>query len=107
MLAIHESATHVQRRRINLLYAEQLQTNACADNIDDGVNGPDLVKMNLFYGRAMHLCFGLCETPKNGNSSLLNAGSQLAAFDDLHDMREVAVGMLFSHFDIEFGRRHT
>ena len=38
---------------------------AFADDIDDGIQGAHLVKMDLFRGAAVHLAFGLPEPPED------------------------------------------
>src|SRR5262245_48198406 len=103
MRTIHESASHIQGRTINILYSEQFHPDASADDVNDGINRSDLMKMDLLHSRPVDLRFGLGEPPKDGNGALFHAWGQVAPIDDLHDMREVTVGVLFSHFDVELG----
>ena len=54
-----------------------MDTGRNGDNVDDGINCPDFVKMNFFNGDVVDLCFAGAEEFESLNGSLFYRGGYL------------------------------
>ncbi len=62
-----------------------------ADDVDNGVERADLVKMNLPRVHAVHRSFGISQTPKDGQGTAAHVGRERARHEDRLDIGKVAV----------------
>ena len=82
--------------------AEQFQAHNRADDIDDGIHRPHLVKVNRVNGRAVNFGFGFGEFLKNEARAFFGRGRNRTAVDDFKDVLQVAVNVAFPRVDIDF-----
>ena len=54
-----------QRGTDDLIYSEEVQADSAADNVDDGVNGTDFMKMDLVQTHLMNFCLRFAESPED------------------------------------------
>ena len=59
MCGLYEAAAQGQGGADDFVNPEVMYPDGRAYNIDDGINGSDLMKVNLFLGRAMDPRFSL------------------------------------------------
>jgi hypothetical protein len=84
------TAADVQRRANELVDAERFGSDGCADNVDNGVGGPDLMKMNVLEVDIVNLGFGCTEGKKNLSGDLFDAVTERRGSDDAKDLAEMA-----------------
>ena len=61
MLAVDESTSDINRPAEEPLDPQRVETNGSADRVDDGIDGPDLVKLHVFRRDMMNVAFGYCQ----------------------------------------------
>ena len=83
--------------------AEEVEGEAGADDVGDGIGRADFVEMDLLDGDLVDFGFGLGELLEYGEGVGLGALREVSLLDDLDDVREVAVGVLMLDGDVEFG----
>jgi hypothetical protein len=64
MLANDGAAANVERRSHPAIDAERFAAGRGANNIDDGIDGPDLVKVHALNGNGMDGGFGFAKQLK-------------------------------------------
>ena len=69
---VHETASEVQSRSIDLLDAEIVEADGRPHDIDDGVHGPDLMERDFLGRLAVHLALGLRKLVEHGEGLLLH-----------------------------------
>ena len=89
--AAYEAAADVERRRADLLYAQIFESPGNADDVQDAVDGPDFMEMNLVDRHAVNLCLGFCQLAEYGEAFRLNAVRQRRRFDNRRDFLQAAV----------------
>lgn len=70
--------------------AKELEGDARADDIDDGIDGAHLVKVNLVRGAIVNLAFGDGDPVKHGDGSGFHPVRKAAVGDQLSDLGVVA-----------------
>ena len=100
---VHRPAARIDRRAVDLLDAEQLERQAGAHDIGDGIGRADLVEVYLFDRHPMDGGFGGSEPFKDGLGMGARALGQFRAVDHLEDMRQVPVGLLLAACDVKLG----
>lgn len=56
-----------------MLYAQILKSPSDADDVQNAVNSPDFMEMNLVDGHAVNLCLSLGQLTEYGEAFRLNA----------------------------------
>ena len=69
MSHFRSAAANIERRASELLNTERIEANARADDIDDGVDRTNFMKMNFFDRNIVYGGFGFTEFAKNGGGS--------------------------------------
>jgi hypothetical protein len=90
--AFDRSVAIVQRRRKDFRNAERLETNACHDDIGDGIEGAHFMKVNVIGGLAVNLPFRNGDAAENSEGVLLYEWRKFAAFKHCSN---VSVGSVF------------
>ncbi len=89
----------------DFVHTEQREADRGGRDIDDGVDRADFVKVNLLGSRAMHGRFGFGHGGEDAKCEIaLVIGQHFRAVDDLLDISQVAVSVLFRVFDAEMLR---
>ena len=81
MRALHHPAADVQRRRRDVVDPEPLESVDRADDVHDGVERPDFVKMHALDGDLVNRRLGLRETLEQMNRPVLSFRGQRRAPD--------------------------
>jgi hypothetical protein len=89
MGAVNEAGAFNYRSGQHAWFAEQLERNTRADDIDDRIDGAHLVKVNLFGRQAVDPAFRHGDALKDGIGLLLHPFGQGAARDELPDRGQV------------------
>ncbi len=105
MLRTHEAAARRQRRNDHFLKLEPLETPGSGHDVDNRIDGADLVEVNLLGSRAMDFRLGLGQHAENRHRAVLDAGGKRrSARDDLTDVAQVALGLRRAHLNVELQR---
>lgn len=89
----------------DFINAEQIEPNRRADDVHDRVDRADFVKMNLVERRSMHASLCLGDVLEDFERELLlRLGQFLGSLDQLGDVSEMPVGVLFWVFDFDLQR---
>ena len=91
VLAFYGAAADVERRREPAIDAERFAAGRRADDIDNGVDGADLVKVNLLDGNGVNGRLGLAQQLKGAAGAGLHRIAQGSGRDDAENGRERAV----------------
>ena len=94
MGSVDRAGAHVHRGTDDLGDAEVLEPDDRADDVHDGVHGPDLVEVDLVRSRSVDLRLDLGQPLEDVQALLLDRRGEGRAIDDLLDVREMA-GRLF------------
>jgi hypothetical protein len=90
---------------VNLVDAQQVEAHCHTDDVDDRIDRSHFVKMDLVDGRAMNFGLGLRHGKKDlPGDRLLAVGDRVGSIEDLFDVRQVAVRVLFGMFDLHVRR---
>ncbi len=81
----HGALADGDRAAHDALDTERLQRRAGADDVDDGVDRPDLVELHVVGGRAVHLRFDFGEHAERGLGAVTNSLRQIGGVDQLAD----------------------
>ena len=76
-----------QRRYVGVGHIEVVEAVGHRDDVDDGVDGANLVEVNLLEGQAMSLGLGLGDDVENAVRDLLCARRKVGGVDDGGDVR--------------------
>ena len=99
------SASRRHRTRNDFIDAEQVKSDRRSNDVHDRVDRADFVEMNLVERRAMHAGFGLGDVLEDFQSELLlRLGQFFGSLDQLDDVGEVPVSVLFWVFDFDLQR---
>lgn len=85
MLANDGSASHVEGRCKPAVGAEQLSANGGADDIDNGVDRADLVKVNLPNGNGVYRRFGFAQKLKGVDGAGLHSFREGGCMNDFEN----------------------
>ena len=80
---LHHARTQVQRRRDDIVDAEPLEPEHRADDVDDRVDGPDLVQVDLVDRHLVDCGLGFADPAKEIDRPLLARGRQRRLADEL------------------------
>ena len=80
--------------RPNELAGARIESDGRADDVHDGINRADFVKMNFARRYAMDFPLRHGDALEHGDRFLLHPGRELAARDQFLDLREIAVGAM-------------
>ena len=100
-----QARAHVERRAEPARRAERLAAGGGADNVDDGVDGADLVEMHLLDGNGMDRGLGLAEKLKGAAGAGFHGFGQRRGANNLEDRRERAVGRVRMLVGVRLGVR--
>ena len=92
------------RARLEPIDAEQIEADRRPHDIDDRVDGPDLVEVDLRQIDPMHRRFGSTEPGEDPERQFLLPGREYAPVDDRFDVMHSAMDMLVPGFDPRVGR---
>ena len=92
------------RTGLEAVDAQQVQAHSRPDDIDDRINGPDLVKVDLGQVDAVNSRLGLAQPQEDPLGQVFLPGGQAARVDDRFDMVPVAMGVLVRGVDLGRGR---
>lgn len=97
MRAMHRAGAVVKLGDKDLLHAERLDTHTGADDIGNGIQCADFMKVNVFHGLPVNLALGLGDAMENRQRVLLHEGREFAVLDQLADLlMRAAVAMLMT-----------
>ena len=89
MGTVNPAGTFDHRCGEHARFAEQLERDAAADNVDDRVHRTDLVKVHLFRRHAVDLALGLSNTAEDGNRFFLHPIAQRTVSDQNLDIGKI------------------
>ncbi len=87
--------------------AESGKTDAGADDVDDGIDGADLVEMNFFEGDVVYGGFGFAEFAEDGGGAGFYVCVKRRFFDDGENCGEGAVRLRVFGSDDGVGGGHA
>jgi hypothetical protein len=91
---MHPTRTDRDRKVIDRSDTQLLETLHPADDVEDGVKGSNLVKMDLLRGHTMYPALGLPQQAERFHGALTNPVGEGGALDDVDQLRHVpAVGV--------------
>jgi hypothetical protein len=113
----HPPPTDCDRKVIDRSDTKLLETLHPADDVEDGVKGSNLMKVNLFRSHTMYPALGLPQQTDRFHGALTNPVGEGGALDDVDQLRHVpAVGVALvgrmrgsiipGDHEIDFGRLH-
>ena len=70
----HHAAAHVERRADNTICSDPLEREHDADDVENGVEGADLVEMHLLDGHLMNRRFGFGEPLEQSLGAIATCG---------------------------------
>src|SRR5581483_10655364 len=105
--ALYRPRSQVERRAINAVGLEQLQGDARADNVDDGIGGAHFVKVNFFDRHLVNCRLRFRKPAKNRNTALFHGRPQARRANDPFDLGQVPVLAAFRGLDAKLGRRNA
>ena len=85
MRAFHCASTDVQRRANELVDAERLTSDRCANDIDDRIYRSDLVKVDRLDWHIVNTSFSLAEKFECSNGHFSRGSSDVRFTDDVLD----------------------
>ena len=88
--AMGESGSERHGRRPHFIDAEEVERQAGPDDVDNRIDGSDLVEMDLLDGHAMGPRFGLAEQTEYFDRPLLNSVGQDARLDQVDNFSKPA-----------------
>src|ERR1700692_4299432 len=77
---------------MDLIDSKQIEGDASAHDVGDGIDCAYLVEVNLFNRNAVDLRFGRAEPAENSGSVLLGALGDRRPGDQFEDMRKMTMG---------------
>ncbi len=86
--ATHGAASNVELRRHPAIDAKRRGACGCANDVHDGVDRADLVKVDLLNGNGMNAGFGFAEQLKGARSAVLHHLGKRSGTDDAKNGRE-------------------
>ena len=105
MLHLDRAAPDVQGGRGEALDAKQLEADARADHVHDGVNRADLVEVYALDGNVVDARLGLAQPSENLQRARLDRIVEARVADNLLDVREVSVLLLLARESHNRARR--
>ena len=100
MCRLHHPAAEGHRSDDDLGGLEPVDRQQGAENVDLGIDGSDLVEVNLFRGRAVHVSFCPGQTLVNLGRLLANRLGNLRMVESADQIGQMAMGRgLFKGFD--------
>jgi len=103
MFGHDRSAADIERRADDGADIEQVEGQAGADDIGDGIGRAHLVEMDLLDGHLVDLRFGFAETAEDGDGIAAGAFGDVGLFDRLDDVGKVAVNVRLLHLHVVLG----
>ncbi len=83
-----------------------IEADGYADDVDDGVDRPDLVKMNPFDGNPVHRPFRLGQTAEDPLGPLPDGSGKGTRIDHGHDITIMTVWLVVCNCDIKTETPH-
>ncbi len=93
MFGFHCPAADVYRRTVHRPDVEQVQADAGADDVADGIHRAHFVEMDLFDRNVVNFGFGLAQALKHSGSILFGAIRDAGFRDDFQNMLQMAVSL--------------
>jgi hypothetical protein len=87
--------------RHDFLYAEQVQPGAGADDIDDGVDGADLVEVNLVDWSAVRLRLGFGESNEDRERRIPDGRVERGVLEQRADGAPIPRWLIIAAFDAD------
>ena len=100
---VDEAAAHGERRD-DEIGADVLEGGGAADDVDDGVDGADLVEVDVVDGHAVHLRFRAGEPLEGGKGAGEDWFGELGGAEQLADLAPGALRLGGVDVDVEVGR---
>jgi hypothetical protein len=96
----HLAGADVERGAGEFVDAEKFEADAGADDVDDGIDRADFVKMDLLDGQVVDFGFGFGEAGEDFAGAFGGAGRELRFFNAIQNDRKPAVVMAFGGRDM-------
>ena len=87
----HRALADGDRAADDALDAQRFQRGAAGDDVDDGVDRPDLVELDVVGGRAMHRSFDVGEQSEGALGAVANSLRKVGGVDQLANLSIAAV----------------
>ena len=98
------AAARRHRARLEPIDSEQIEADRRTHDVDDRIDGADLVKVNLGQVDPVHARLGLAQLHEDPLGQVFLARREDALVDDRLDMVPVAMGVLVRRDDLRIGR---
>ena len=85
MMCMDAAIPDIQRGVCEFVNAHQFKTHACADDINNSINGADLVKVDFLDGHVMDASFGFAQSLEYLAGASRDAGWQPGLADQSED----------------------
>ena len=95
MLGFYGAAADIDGRAHDRFHIEQVERNARADNIGNGIGGSDFVKMHLFHRHLVYCGLRFAEPPKYSLRIPLGAVREAGLADHLENLGQVTMRLVF------------
>ena len=93
---------------MHFLDTKAIQRQTGPDDVDDGIDRPYLMKVDLLDTRPMGVGLGLGQFRENDHRPLANGGGQTSVLDDLPDVFQMPVGLVRGfNANLELSGRET
>jgi hypothetical protein len=107
VLGVHGAAAHIDGRAVDLVDAEQIEGEARADDVADGIDRADFVEVHLFYGDAVDGGFRLAEDAEDALGVGLDRVGQIGGVNHFQDAAQVPVLLRLSDRYAKFSGAHA
>ena len=94
MLAFQRAGTKMKGRTEDFFHSQQIESSHGPHDINYGVHGPDLMKMDSLYGALMHLGLGPGQPGEDFETSFLHRLLQVTFFKNFFNVVEMPVVMM-------------
>ena len=116
----HRALANGDRAAHDVLDIQRLQRGARADDVDDGIDRPDLMELDFAGGHAVHCSFHLGEQAEGSLGAVTNALGQIGRIDQIADcpvaammlgvlviMRMIIIVVVGENHNVGLGRCHS
>jgi hypothetical protein len=85
---LHGSSAHVQWRANKPIHTERMTSDGCANDVDNGIDRADLVKVDRLDGHVVNPGFGFAQKFECPDGHFLGRGNNIRRSDDVFDRGE-------------------
>src|SRR5579863_8673485 len=103
MLGLHAAAANVHRGAGELLDAEKVEADGCADDVDNGIHSAHFVEMNFFDGNVVDFSFGFAKAAEDFGGVFGGARSESSLVDHFQNVGKMTMMVLLTDFDGDLG----